>query len=148
MTDPTPIAWRAIVYGTPVLAADGAQLGSVREVLGSDADDIFHGLRVRRADDPKRDVMIAAERITVITTDSISTNVARAVRGPPGLRRGGHVPSRVRRLAPQAPRLGEGLRPGRGAGLSRIARALRHARPGCATLGPVNPRPVRAQRRN
>ena len=46
MTDPTPIAWRAIVYGTPVVAADGTRLGTVREVLGSDADDIFHGVRV------------------------------------------------------------------------------------------------------
>ena len=76
MTDPTPIAWRAIVYGTPVLAADGAQLGRVREVLGSDADDIFHGLRVGRDGDSKRDIMVAAERITDITRDSISTNVA------------------------------------------------------------------------
>jgi uncharacterized protein YrrD len=76
MTDPTPIAWRAIVYGTPVLAGDGAQLGRVREVLGSDADDIFHGLRVGRGGDSKRDIMVAAERITGITRDSISTNVA------------------------------------------------------------------------
>ena len=75
MTDPTPIAWRAIVYGTPVVAADGTRLGTVREVLGSDADDIFHGLRVRHDGDAKHDAMVAAERITEITHDSVGTNV-------------------------------------------------------------------------
>ncbi len=39
MTDSTSIL-RAIVYGTTVVAVDGMQLGTVREVLGSDADDI------------------------------------------------------------------------------------------------------------
>ena len=75
MTESTPIAWRAIVYGTPVVAADGTPLGTVREVLGSDADDIFHGLRVGRGGDAKHDAMIAAERITTMTQDSIATNV-------------------------------------------------------------------------
>ncbi len=76
MTDSTPIAWRAIVYGTPVVAVDGMQLGTVREVLGSDADDIFHGLRVGRDGDAKHDAMVAAERITTISHESIATNVA------------------------------------------------------------------------
>jgi uncharacterized protein YrrD len=75
MTDPTPIAWRAIVYGTPVVAADGSRLGTVREVLGSDADDIFHGVRVARDGDAKHDAMVAAERITAITHDGVGTNV-------------------------------------------------------------------------
>ncbi len=78
MTDPTPIAWRAIVYGTPVLAADGTRLGTVREVLGSDADDIFHGLRVGRDRDANHDAMVAAERISAITHDNITTNVGPA----------------------------------------------------------------------
>ena len=40
MPEPQPISWRSIVYGTPVTAADGARIGAVAEVLGSDADDI------------------------------------------------------------------------------------------------------------
>ena len=75
MTDPAPIAWRAIVYGTPVVAADGTRLGTVREVLGSDADDIFHGVRVGRDGNAKHDVMVAAQRITTIAHDTIATNV-------------------------------------------------------------------------
>jgi len=76
MTDPTPIAWRAIVYDAPVLAADGTRLGTVREVLGSDADDIFHGIRIARGGDSKHDAMIASERITTMTHEAIATNVA------------------------------------------------------------------------
>ena len=55
-------------------------------------------------------------------------------RGAARVRRGVDVPPRVGRLAPQAPRLGQGLGPGRGAGLRRRTR-LRHARRRCATLG-------------
>ena len=122
MTDPTPIAWRAIVYGTPVVAADGTRLGTVREVLGSDADDIFHGVRVGRDGDAKHDAMVAAERITTISQRE-HRDERRRDRGPPGLRRGVDLPPRVGRLAPQAPRLGQGHGPGRGAGLRRVARA-------------------------
>ena len=41
-----PIGWRGIVYGTRVTTADGVEAGTVREVLGSDGEDIFHGLRL------------------------------------------------------------------------------------------------------
>jgi hypothetical protein len=41
-----PVSWRSIVYGTPVTSNDGVRVGLVHEVLGSDAEDIFHGLRV------------------------------------------------------------------------------------------------------
>src|SRR5262249_7049590 len=37
MTDATPIAWRAITYGTPVLASDSSKIGTVREALASAA---------------------------------------------------------------------------------------------------------------
>ena len=42
MPEAQPISWRSIVYGTPVTAADGIRVGDVHEVLGSDAEDIFH----------------------------------------------------------------------------------------------------------
>jgi hypothetical protein len=62
MPDGDPVSWRAVIYGTPVLASDGTRVGSVREVLGSDAEDIFHGLRVH-LESGERDVMAAAEEI-------------------------------------------------------------------------------------
>jgi len=73
----TPIAWRAIVYGTPVVGPDGRRVGTIREVLGSDADDIFHGLRVR-PDGQKRDVMVAADNVTSIAADAIMVGVDRS----------------------------------------------------------------------
>ena len=46
MPETQPISWRSIVYGTPVTSSDNVRVGVVHEVLGSDAEDIFHGLRV------------------------------------------------------------------------------------------------------
>ncbi len=74
----TPISWRMIVYGTPVLGSDGARIGVVREVLGSDSEDIFHGLRVR-INGGKRDVMIAADDVTSIRAEGIALRVDRSV---------------------------------------------------------------------
>ncbi len=76
MPDTQPIAWRAIVYGSPVLASDGAAIGSVREVLGSDAEDLFHGIRVARSHG--HDVMVASSVITTITKTAIGTELTTA----------------------------------------------------------------------
>jgi len=73
----SPISWRAVVYGTPVTASDGARVGTVREVLGSDAEDIFHGLRVR-LDGTTRDVMVTADLVATLATDGIVLRVDRA----------------------------------------------------------------------
>jgi hypothetical protein len=72
-----PISWRSIVYGTPVIGPDGGRIGTVREVLGSDADDIFHGLRVR-PDDTNRDVMIEADDVASLAANGIGVTVDRA----------------------------------------------------------------------
>ena len=74
MPDSQPTSWRTIVYGTAVASSDGVRIGTVREVLGSDADDIFHGLRVTLADG-HRDVMIDADDIASMSTDEIATNL-------------------------------------------------------------------------
>jgi len=76
MSDNDPISWRAIVYGTPVIASDGAQVGTVREVLGSDEEDIFHGVRV--ALDGHPDVMLSATELTELTATSITTDLSAA----------------------------------------------------------------------
>jgi len=85
MTDGNPVSWRGLVYGTPVVASDGTRVGTVREVLGSDAEDIFHGLRVSLdgdADaDAKRDVMVPADAI-----DSLGSASVRVSRTAPELR--------------------------------------------------------------
>ena len=73
-----PISWRTIVYGTPVIGSDDGRVGTVREVLGSDAEDIFHGLRVR-LDGTSRDVMVVANDVATIASDGIILRVDRAV---------------------------------------------------------------------
>jgi hypothetical protein len=72
-----PVAWRAIVYDTPVFGSDGERVGIVREVLGSDSEDIFHGLRVE-LDEGGRHVMILADDVTLITKGRIETGLASA----------------------------------------------------------------------
>ena len=70
-------SWRSIVYGTPVVSSDDQQLGEVREVLGSDAEDIFHGLRVRLTHQ-RRDVMIPADAVTSMTDAEVRTSLPAA----------------------------------------------------------------------
>ena len=41
-----PVAWRYVKEGTPVHGSDGKQLGTVQTMLGSDQEDIFHGMAV------------------------------------------------------------------------------------------------------
>jgi hypothetical protein len=81
--DAAPIAWRSIVYGTPVCAADGTRVGVVREVLGSDVEDIFHGLRIE-LDGQKRDVIVLANDVTLITAGRLETDLdGSAIEGLP-----------------------------------------------------------------
>jgi hypothetical protein len=76
MSDTQPTSWRSIVYGTPVISSDNERAGEVREVLGSDAEDIFHGLRVRLADQ-RRDVMVAADDVTSMSGDGVWTSLTK-----------------------------------------------------------------------
>jgi len=70
-----PIGWRGVVYGTAVTSDDGTQVGTVRKILGSDSEDIFHGVRVRLRREG-RDVMIRADDVTNLTTDAVQTSLA------------------------------------------------------------------------
>jgi hypothetical protein len=75
--DATPISWRAVTYLTPVVAAGGEAVGVVSEILGSDAEDIFHGVRVRLTTD-SRDVLLSANLVTALTTAGVETNLTPA----------------------------------------------------------------------
>jgi hypothetical protein len=52
-------------------------VGTVREVLGSDAEDIFHWLRVRLTAD-RRDEMVPADLVTTMTSAAVATNLSRS----------------------------------------------------------------------
>jgi len=70
-----PIGWRGVIYGTPVASSDGTPVGTVREVLGSDAEDIFHGLRVGLRTS-HRDVMVPADNVTALSHEAIQTDLS------------------------------------------------------------------------
>jgi hypothetical protein len=73
MTDNDQIAWRAVTYGTPVITDDGTKVGTVHEMLGSDEEDIFHGIRV--AAERHDDVMIAASDVSSMTSSAVTTSL-------------------------------------------------------------------------
>jgi hypothetical protein len=75
--DTEPISWRSIVYGTAVTAADGVRVGLVHEVLGSDAEDIFHGLRVALTS-RHGDVMVSADEIESMSLGEVRTVLTRS----------------------------------------------------------------------
>ena len=77
MPEAQPISWRSIVYGTPVTAADGVRVGVVKEVLGSDAEDIFHGLRVTLTG-RRGDVMVSADDIANMSLVEVRTVLTRS----------------------------------------------------------------------
>jgi hypothetical protein len=72
-----PISWRSIVYGTPVTSSDGVRVGVVQEVLGSDAEDIFHGLRVALTG-RRGDVMVSADDIESMSLVEVRTALTRS----------------------------------------------------------------------
>jgi hypothetical protein len=74
-----PVGWRGVIYGTPVTTVDRVRVGTVREVLGSDTEDIFHGIRVGLAAG-HRDVMVPADNVT---TKRAHRRIARSVAGRP-----------------------------------------------------------------
>lgn len=77
MSEANPVSWRVIAYGTPVISSDGVSVGTVREVLGSDADDIFHGVRVALAAG-HRDVTISVDDVASMSEDAIRTDLTGA----------------------------------------------------------------------
>jgi len=66
-----PLAWPAILDRTPVYTSGGDRVGTVSEVLGSEEEDIFHGLEVSEGI-RGHIVLIPADRVTAITNKRIT----------------------------------------------------------------------------
>lgn len=77
MSHNQPVSWRSLVYGTPVVSSDGQPVGTVREVLGDDAEDIFHGLRVKLSGE-NRDVLVAADVVSSLASDAVRVELTKA----------------------------------------------------------------------
>jgi hypothetical protein len=64
------IAWRAVPEDTPVRSADGEEVGTLADLLGSDVEDIFHGIVIRLGR-LGRDVFVPADSITRLTRSHV-----------------------------------------------------------------------------
>lgn len=72
--DESPIAWTGLPRQTPVVAADGSQIGIAEQVLGDQNEDIFHGLAVKRSSDGMV-VELPAARIKRMTERRVVTDL-------------------------------------------------------------------------
>ena len=72
--DETPVAWSALRPHTAVVAAGGADIGTVHEVRGDAEEDIFHSVLVKRASDGTV-VEVPAARITRLTEHHVVTDL-------------------------------------------------------------------------
>jgi len=70
-----PVSWLAIFEHTPVYSSDGEHVGGVREVVGSEAEDIFHGLVVDLGV-LSRHVLVPAERVGDITNRRVDIKLS------------------------------------------------------------------------
>jgi hypothetical protein len=72
---PDPVAWIAIDADAVVVAADGSEIGKVKEVAGDEEHDIFDGLVVKHSRFDA-DRYIASERVKGIWPDRVETDLS------------------------------------------------------------------------
>ena len=72
--DETTVAWRAMPYRAPVVAADGAVIGIAESLLGDEEEDIFHGIAVKSSKGGKH-FEVPAARIKKITEKHVVTDL-------------------------------------------------------------------------
>jgi PRC-barrel domain len=73
--DETTVAWRAMPYRAPVVAADGSEIGTAESLLGDEEEDIFHGIVIKPRHSGKP-LEIPAVRIKKITTKHVVTDLS------------------------------------------------------------------------
>jgi uncharacterized protein YrrD len=70
-----PIAWMALASGTPIVTADGTELGRVDEVIADRQKDIFSGITFSDGV-LSGDRFVPAASIESITTDEVRLSVS------------------------------------------------------------------------
>ena len=69
-----PIAWRAVPQDTAV-RSDGQQVGTLYDLLGSDEEDIFHGIVVHLRSGSRR-VFVPADDVILITSSHVDVSLS------------------------------------------------------------------------
>jgi hypothetical protein len=70
-----PVAWSYVEPGTEVVGRDGARLGSVTAMLGTEAEGIFHGIALDAERGPDR--VIPADAVRSLTSSRVEVDLAR-----------------------------------------------------------------------
>lgn len=65
-----PIAWRGVAQDTPVHTSDGENVGTLSDMLGSDQEDIFHGIVVHLGRFGHH-VFVPADQVSVMTRSHV-----------------------------------------------------------------------------
>ena len=72
-----PIAWRGVIQDTPVRASDGESVGSLSDMLGSDQEDIFHGIVVHLGR-LGHHVFVPADEVSLMTRSHVDVSLTSA----------------------------------------------------------------------
>jgi uncharacterized protein YrrD len=70
-----PVAWTLVEPGWAVVAADGSEVGKVREVLGDPEADIFDGLSVGAGTVLDRPIYVPAEQVGAIEEGTVHLTI-------------------------------------------------------------------------
>jgi hypothetical protein len=68
------VAWIDMAYRAPVVDAAGNVIGTAESLLGDEAEDIFHGIVVKRASDGQL-VEVASNLVSRITESQVVTSI-------------------------------------------------------------------------
>jgi hypothetical protein len=72
-----PIAWRGVIQDTPVRSSDGEQVGTLSDMLGSDREDIFHGIVVHLGR-LGHHVFVPADQVALMTRSHVDVSLTSA----------------------------------------------------------------------
>jgi len=75
--DNDPIAWRGVTQDTPVITSEGERVGTLSDMLGSDQEDIFHGIVVHLGRFGHH-VFVPADQVTLMTRSSVQVALTSA----------------------------------------------------------------------
>ncbi|HSM39092.1 MAG TPA: hypothetical protein VK838_07130 [Candidatus Limnocylindrales bacterium] len=70
-----PVAWSYVEPGTSVVGREGVKIGTVERMLGTEAENIFHGIALQPAEGGASRV-IPADAVTELTTSEVQVRVS------------------------------------------------------------------------
>jgi hypothetical protein len=70
-----PVAWRAVLQDTKVRSSDGREVGTVSDLLGSNQEDIFHGIVVHLGK-VGHNVLVSSDNVSVMTRSYVAVSLS------------------------------------------------------------------------